>query len=318
MKISIVIPNYNGEELLRKNLSSVIDAANYYKEKTNNDIEIIIVDDFSTDNSIGEIQNSIPPFIPGKELRIIFNKNNMGFSSTVNKGVEEAKGEIVVLLNTDVQPKKDFLLKLIEHFEKDEKVFAVGCLDESIEKGKTIFRGRGIGQWKRGFLVHKKGKVDRTNTLWVSGGSGAFRKSIWEKLGGFNKLYNPFYWEDIDLSYRALKTGYKLIFESKSIVIHMHEEGIIKRKYSSFEIKNISYRNQFIFVWENMTDIYLKFSHIIWLPYHFLNALKRLDFAFFLGFIKALLLLPQVVKSKARFNKHFILKDKEIIKNFLE
>ncbi len=204
MTVSIVIPNYNGAHLLEKNLPMVIEAVHNYEEKKHFDTEIIIVDDASVDDSIQEIKNQILR-LRGQELKIIMNEKNLGFSSTVNKGVRHAKGDILVLLNTDVRPEKDFLLPLVSHFEKDDNVFAVGCMDKSIEGEKVALRGRGVGRWEKGFLMHARGEVNKNNTLWVSGGSGAFRKSIWEKLGGFNDLYNPFYWEDIDLSYRGVK-----------------------------------------------------------------------------------------------------------------
>ena len=224
MSISIIIPNYNGAELLKKNLPKVTDAISNYKES----IEIIVVDDCSTDSSM-EILKKL------NGIRIIRNERNLGFSSTVNNGVRNASGEIVVLLNTDVKPEKEFLIPLLNHFN-DEKIFAVGCKDKSIENGKTVLRGRGVGMWKKGFLIHSRGEVDKNTTLWVSGGSGAFKKSIWEKLGGFDELYSPFYWEDIDLSYRAIKSGYKILFEPKSVVIHEHQKGAIKRKYSPSHI----------------------------------------------------------------------------------
>lgn len=300
MKISIIIPNYNGEELLKKNLPKVLAASG--------NAQIIVVDDCSSDNSI-EILKEFP-------VSVICNEKNLGFSSTINRGVKEAQGDIVVLLNTDVAPQKDFLEPLIKHF-KDENIFAVGCMDKSIEGEKIILRGRGIGRWERGFLFHARGEVKKTNTLWVSGGSGAFRKTIWEKLGGFNPLYNPFYWEDIDLSYRALKSGYKIVFEPKSVVIHKHEEGVIKKKYSASQIKSIAYRNQIIFVWENATDLSLKFIHVLWLPYHFIKALGRADIAFFLGFFQAFIRLPKIIQSSFKAQKLFIKKDKEIIKNII-
>lgn len=311
MNISIVIPNYNGEELLRKNLPKLIESVCNYK-----DIEIIIVDDGSTDDSINIIQNSkFKVQNRNLKLRVIKNKTNLGFSSTVNKGAKEAKGDILVLLNTDVVPEKDFLKPLMEHFN-DESVFAVGCMDKSIENGKTVLRGRGIGKWKKGFLVHKRGEINKTNTLWVGGGSGAFRKLIWDKLGGLNQIYNPFYWEDIDLSYRALKSGYKVLFEPKSIVYHEHEKGAIRKKFSPFKIKTIAYRNQFIFVWENATDISLQFLHVFWLPYHFLKALIRLDAPFFIGFFKAFILLPKIIISSFKAQRMFIKSDYEIVKEF--
>jgi len=190
-------------------------------------------------------------------------------------------------------------------------------MDKSIEEGKVTLRGRGIGKWTKGFLVHAKGEVDKTNTLWVSGGSSAFRKSIWEKLGGLNELYNPFYWEDIDISYRALKSGYKILFEPKSIVVHEHEKGAIKNKYSKNTVTAIVYRNQFIFVWENATDYSLQFIHFAFLPYHFVKALFRTDWAFFLGFFKALVLLPKILKSSFTYQRSFVKKDREVTQEFL-
>lgn len=298
--ISIIIPNYNGEELLKKNLPKVF-------ETLHGSTEVIVVDDGSKDGSVN--------FLKTQKVRLLRNSKNLGFSSAVNKGVKAAKGEIVVLLNSDVYPENDFLDPLIKHFN-DPQVFAVGCLDKSIEDGKVVLRGRGIGKWDRGFLVHSRGDINETNTLWASGGSSAFRKSIWEKLGGLNTLYNPFYWEDIDLSYRALKSGYKVIFEPKSIVYHEHEKGAIKQKYSPFQIKTIAYKNQFIFVWENATDLNLQILHFLFLPYHFIKALTRCDLPFFIGFFKAFVLLPKIIQSSLRNQKLFVKKDSEIISNF--
>lgn len=303
MNLSVVIPNYNGQDLLKKNLPKVIEAAG--------DAEIIVVDDSSLDNSLSILDKF------GSKLKVIRNEKNSGFSSTVNRGVKAAKGDIIILLNTDVIPEKGFLEPLLKHFQ-DEKIFAVGCMDKSIEDGKTILRGRGVGSWKKGFFVHSRGEVNRTNTLWVNGGSGAFRKSIWNKLGGFNSLYNPFYWEDIDLSYRALKSGYKILFEPRSIVIHEHEKGIIKKKFSSGQVKNIAYRNQFIFIWKNATDLDLQFLHLFWLFYYFIKAFLRRDLAFFKGFFSAFILLPKIIKCSFEDQKLFVLKDAQIVAPFRE
>jgi len=315
MKISIVIPNYNGEEILRKNLPKVFESLLSYKEGK---VEVVVTDDASIDGSLAlleSLKSKINSSYSNMGFKIIRNEKNLGFSSNVNKAVKNASGEILVLLNTDVVPKQDFLIPLLSHFS-DTNVFAVGCMDESMEKHEVILRGRGVGVWKRGFLVHSRGEVDKTNTLWVGGGSGAFRKSIWDRLGGFSELYNPFYWEDIDLSYRALKSGYKIVFEPKSVVIHEHEKGSIKSTYSDFEVKTIAYRNQFIFVWKNTTDLDLQLLHLLWLPYHLIKALIKKDWSFLIGLIKAFILLPKIVKSSFNLQKLFIKKDKEILEGF--
>jgi GT2 family glycosyltransferase len=298
--ISVIIPNYNGQELLKRNLPKVFEAVG--------DAEIIIVDDASTDSSL-RILNDFK-----SKIKVIKNEKNLGFSSSINKGAKEAKGEIIVLLNTDVAPEKIFLESLMPHFN-DGNVFAVGCMDKSVENGKVVLRGRGIGKWKRGFLVHSRGEINRTNTLWVNGGSGAFRKSIWVKLGGLDELYSPFYWEDIDLSYRALKSGYKIVFEPKSIVVHEHEKGAIKSTYSKIKIKTIAYRNQFIFVWKNATDLNLQLLHLFWLPFNFVKALIGGDINFFAGFFLAFLKLPQIIMSSFKAQKYFTVSDQGTIRS---
>lgn len=273
MKISIVIPNRGGAGLLQQNLPYVLKAAK--------GAEVIVVDDASRDNSLEILKNEFP------SVRVLRKTRHDGFGSTVNAGVKEARGDIVVLLNTDVRPEKNFLAPLIKHFD-DTAVFGVGCLERSYENGKVMFRGRGEARWEKGFFVHSRGEVNKTTTAWVSGGSSAFRKSIWEKLGGMDTLYDPFYWEDIDLSFRARKAGYKILFEPTSVIIHEHEQGIIKQDYSSFQIKTIAYRNQFLFIWKHMPDIKIWLSHFFWTPVRLLQALFRGDFALFVGFGKAI------------------------------
>lgn len=301
MKLSIVIPNYNGAALLKANLSSVHQALDTFQRDTGESGEIIVSDDASSDESKDIISKMTFP------VRFIEHLQNTGFSGNVNRGVKEAKGELIVLLNTDVQPKKDFLLPLTAHFAA-EKVFAVGCMDESIEQGKTKLRGRGIGKWEKGFLHHRAGNLGGRYTLWASGGSSAFRKNLWERFGGMDELFNPFYWEDIDLSYRAWKAGYEVLFEKKSVVRHEHEAGTIRTNFTSRHVKNTAYRNQFLFVWKNASG-WLLIKHICWLPYHLIHAILRGDTSFLLGLIAAIQRLPRLKRSM----KH-VRSDSEIIK----
>ena len=317
MNISIIIPNYNGEKILTKNLPHVLTAAKAYKK---GHVEIIIPNDPSTDKSKEVISQFISSLQgSGVIAKTIDNtrKEESGFSKNVNRGVGLATGDILVLLNNDVRPHENFLAPLLSHFT-DDKVFAVGCMDESIEEGKTVLRGRGIGFWHKGFVFHKAGKLDKTNTLWVSGGSSAIRKRLWEKLGGLDVLFNPFYWEDIDLSYRALKSGYKVFFEPKSVVVHEHEEGVIKTKFKPKFVQKIVYRNQFFFVWKNITDKKFFISHLLWLPYHLATALKRKDWVFFQGLFLAMLQINRVQDSRYRAKKTFVRTDREVLKEFKE
>ncbi len=319
MRVSFIIPNFNGEDILRKNLPRVIASAQKYARDPSHAIEIILVDDCSTDSSIAIIEGI---FAENKQrlftYKLIKNPVNKGFASTVNNGAKHASGEILILLNTDVYPdeNEDFFSSALAYF-KDPNYFAVGFLDKSVEEdGRIVLRGRGVGHWRRGLLVHKKGNINRQSTLWVSGGSSAYSRGLWEKLGGMNEIYNPFYWEDIDLSYRALKSGYKIVFEQKCVVVHEHERGAIKQSRSRFAIQTIAHRNQLMFVWLNLTDIRLLFSHVLWLPYHLINTLAKGDSAFLLGFVKALSKLPQITQKRTEYKKLFVRTDQEIVEEF--
>lgn len=334
--VSIVIPNYNGANLLAKNLPKVLEAAYYYDKNT----EIIVVDDGSTDNSLDILKSIIGEFRHSGEeqnddsrihssssgqvrfwtsqnderIKIVLKEKNEGFSSTCNLGVANAKGKVVVLLNSDVWPEKNFLEFIVPHFENAD-IFGVGSLDKSWEDGKEIDRGRGIGEFKQGFLVHARGETNQTNTLWVSGGSSAYNKKIWQELGGFDENFNPFYWEDIDLSYRAQKQGYEIIFEPKAVVHHNHEEGAIKNKYTNTQIKTIAYRNQLLFMWKNITDKDLIKEHLINLPTLIVKSLVRKDFPFIIGLTMAILKLPRLFfnRTTVHCSKTRSISDKEIL-----
>lgn len=298
MGFSVVIPNYNGKHLLEKNLPQVLRAVG--------DAQIIVVDDGSKDGSVELIKKKFPRII------VLEKVTRSGFATSVNLGVKAATGEVVLLLNSDVVPDKDFVKPLLSHF-KDEKVFGVGCLDESIEGGQKVKRGRGIGTFIRGMLVHSRGEVDKSTTLWVNGGSGAYRKSIWEKLGGLDEMYDPFYWEDIDLGYRALKSGYQLVFEPRSVVEHRHEEGSIKSQFSKKHVEQIAYRNQFMFIWKNVTDTDLWIRHLAWVPYTVVTQFFKGNLPFIFGLCIALTKLGSVLQKRAKNVELFKLTDKKVI-----
>jgi O-antigen biosynthesis protein len=253
--ISIVIPNYNGEDNLKRNLPKIEEAIRNYQ----GDSEILIVDDASTDESLVFIKL----FCQNKNnsSRFILNSKNLGFGETCNVGVKNAQGEIVVLLNSDVYPEKNFLKFLVPHFA-DDKIFGVGCFEKTMNEKNEVISERGAGKifFKDGIFQHSAGDLNSNITDWVCGGSGAFRKDLYLKLGGFDKRFYPFYWEDVDLSYCATQEGYKLIFENRSIVFHQHIKGSIATKYSKNEIEKISFSNQIKFTKKHLNSFNRFFS----------------------------------------------------------
>ncbi len=297
MSVSIVLPNWNGKHLLEKNLPSIVKAAPM--------AEIIVADDASQDGSVEFLHKKYP------NILVVENKKQQGFSGNVNSGVVESHGDIVILLNTDVRPEDGFLAPLLARFS-DPDVAAVGCLEKSHEPAGIVLRGRGVAKWEKGYFVHSRGEVDATSTAWVSGGSSAFRRNVWNTLGGMDTLYNPFYWEDIDLSYRILKAGYKIGFEPTSVVGHFHDEGKIKTSYTKDDVKKIAYRNQFIFLWKNMSDVNILIAHAFWTPVRLLKAIFAEDMLMVQGFILAIFQLPSVIIGRVRASRHWRKRDSEI------
>lgn len=307
MTVSIIIPNYNGAALLKKNLPAVQKAVETYKNRSGNTVEIIVTDDGSRDESKSVVATVAPGAL------FLDHSKNTGFAANVNRGVKKATGEVIVLLNTDVTPEENFLIPLVRHFTADS-VFAVGCKERNHERKE---KGRGVGKWEKGFLVHSAGDVTKDDTLWASGGSSAFRKSDWEKLGGLYEVYDPFYWEDIDLSYRALKAGKQVVFEPDSVVTHAHDEGSIRKQFSKKTVTATAYRNQFLFVWINITESNLVLSHLLWLPVHIIQAGLRGDGAFFSGLLQAIARLPRALMLRGKNRGVFTVNDLEILKRFV-
>ncbi len=241
-KVSIIIPNWNGAEKLRKNLPGVLAAARY-KSPLAKVVEVIVVDDASTDNSLEVLKNEFP------EVKVIAKEFNSGFSSTVNLGVENAQGDLVVQLNSDARPWENFLRFAVPHFE-NPKVFSVGC---------NVGGVWNLATWHDGYLWHQQAtrEVDKSKahlTLWASGGSGIFRRELWQEFGGLDELFNPFYEEDMDLGYRATKRGYINLWEPKSLVDHYKEKGVIATHFTEKTVAKTAQRNQLLFIWKNISS----------------------------------------------------------------
>lgn len=247
MKISIVIPNLNGEKLLEKNLPSLFKAV---ENKQNNIIEVIVVDDGSWDGSVKFLQKNYKDTI-----KLIKHTKNRGFSKAVNTGVRATKGDLILLLNTDVIPNVDFLESVIPHF-KNSKVFGVSLHEQGYGWAKAKF--------VNGFIQLAMGQSDSSThqSMYVSGGSGVFRKKMWQTLGGMDeKLFSPFYWEDIDICYRAWKRGWVCLWEPKARVVHNHESTMSKlsKKY----VARIREQNQLLMIWKNIHSVNLFKKHIL-------------------------------------------------------
>lgn len=307
MKVSVVIPTYNGKKLLEKNLPAVLKAMR-------TDDELLIVDDASTDDSAewlkkyfgctndecvpnqetGILPDDMLCYLGKKDeiiVKIIINSKNERFGVSCNRGVREASNEIIILLNNDVSPAPDFIQFLLPHFDVTT-LFAVGCKEiASAESNKEY--GRNEGHFQRGFYVHRRSDdQNQQETAWVVGGSGAFRRTMWITLGGFDIDFKPAYGEDIDLSFRAKQKGWHIRFEPKSIVYHNHESTNAS-VFGQREIEIVSFKNAILFMWKT-APFGQKIVHFVWLPYHLIFTSFRSHGNFLRGFWRALATLMSV------------------------
>lgn len=280
--VSIVIPNYNGRKLLQKHLPQII--------KHSPGCEIIVVDDASADDSVEYLQKNFP------QITVVRLKHNSRYAAACNAGVAKAVGDIIMLLNNDVSPQPHYLKPLLSHFA-DPNIFAVGCAEKENLQSSYI-SGRGCGDFTRGMMVHWRCQDQKSGpSLWVSGGSGAFRKLIWNELGGMDPLFAPAYEEDRDLCYRAWKRGYLVLFEEKSQVIHQHETTN-QMVLGKSDMAISSYKNQFLIVWKNISSTRLVIGHLLWLPYHLVVGGLRTQGQMARGFLAALSQLPAIIPKR--------------------
>ena len=290
--ITIVIPVYKNYEMFFKFLE--------INKKYFIGCEIIIMNDYPEKN----ITNSVKKIY--SEAIVINNKQNLGFAGNVNRGVLKATRDFVFLMNSDVVLKDYSFLIALKHFKTNNDLFAVGF--SQIEKGNKIV-GSNRAYFQNGLINHSHQLITNHESLitnfWAEGGSSLFNKKLFISLGMLDELFNPFYWEDIDLSYRAWKSGYKIIYDQNVKVEH-HHESTIGKYFDKSKILRTAFRNQLFFHWKNLTDRDLILKHLLNIP--------RL--MFIPGFFDALTKLPQILTKRKKTVRLFVKTDKEILDKF--
>ena len=241
---SVVIPNWNGRELLAKYLPYLETAL-----AGNEANELIVVDNGSTDGSAEFVRQSHP------RVKLLALDRNLGFGGGSNAGFRAASNRIVVLLNSDMRVEPDFLRPLLEGFT-DDQVFAVSCQiffsDPNRVREET---GLTQGWWENGAL-RVRHRLDREITdlypcFYGGGGSCAFDREKFLELGGFDPLLAPFYLEDTDLGYMAWKRGWKVLYQPRSAVYHEHR-GTIGKRFTEARIQAVLKKNFILFCWKNI------------------------------------------------------------------
>ena len=305
--VSVVIPSYNGRSLLEKYLPMMLSAC----RKCPVTVEIIVVDDASKDDSVGFLANRFP------EVQVLANEMNMGFAATMNRGIEAATGDILLALNTDMAVGDDLFGKSLDWFA-DPAVFSVtpnlvyphNGRSQSITRLKTGFCWFRALELQLADLPSLEGEIP---IFFGSGGASFYDRLKLVSLGGFDTLYHPFYIEDIDLSYRAWKAGWKCLAEP-SVTVYHESNATIKSHYWKRYIKTVSDRNRILFMWLNVTDWDLIVRYFFFLPLSLLYDVVAFRKYKFVGFFWALKYLPQVPESRRKRKECFRIQDREVFR----
>ncbi|HUH07489.1 MAG TPA: glycosyltransferase [Egibacteraceae bacterium] len=218
--VSIIVVNLNGEEFLGECLLSLA-RLNYPSDS----IEIIVVDNGSTDSSVKIIRETAP------NATVIRNRDNKGFAPAVNQAVERASGEFLALLNNDAAADPQWIAAAADVLAEQPDV---ACVASKILRtdGTTIdFAGGEMAFYGHGFAAENeepdRGEDTVRPTLFASGGAMIVRRRVWEETGGFDPAYFAFF-EDVDFGWRLWILGYQVWFVPASRVLHRHH-GTIKR-----------------------------------------------------------------------------------------
>jgi GT2 family glycosyltransferase len=363
--VSIVIPTWNGLDLLKRFLPSVRASAEQYAQTSEAGTEIIVVDDGSEDqtavwleqqgfrgqtadqsiDATSETADSLSPV----RLRFLRSPVNQGFGSACNLGFIAAGNSLVLLLNNDVQLEPDAIAPLVENFA-DDRLFAVHCRVFELESGRECGVGK-IGSFGRGFIrVHRSwkpcdgarqadgnpglkgaaegfGDSSQAQTtgsprrqgyysIFAGGGSAMFKRKFFLELGEFEPLLAPFYWEDVELSYRAWKRGYRVAYEPRSIARHQISSTI--GKLDKGRVRAIQQRNRLIYHWIHLHDRGLLASHLVWVAFLAVTAPIRFRPGFIKALANALRKLPQVRARRQMEKNRAKLRDREVFEVFRE
>lgn len=316
--LSIVIPTWNGLHLLKRYLPSVQLAAANYRDLTGASYEILIIDDGSDDSTSSYFFDH-----PQPEVSLVSQPENKGFAITCNIGFKKARYDLVGLLNNDVEVHPDYFLHHARHFS-DPSIFAV--TSKVYDPDSTIFNTGGrFSSFRRGFwsvyfnydlLAGSEGlkwaEQGELLSFYAIGGFSTYSREKLLETGGFLDILSPFHWEDVDLSYRGWKRGWKIIYEPRSIAWHQ-ASSTINATYKQKTVNSYSFKNRLLFHWINIHSPVMLSSHLLSLASICILRAIALDLSFYKGLIGALRRLPEALRLRGLERKHSKKSDREII-----
>lgn len=231
--ISIIFPTFNAWKQTQACLESI-----QKLDYPQNLLEIIIVDNGSTDGSLQNITNFQ---FPVSNFRLIKNNKNLGFAKAVNQGVRQADGEFILITNNDIVFNCKCLIELTHTLIKHSQLGAVGPQIKSFDGKKILMFGFRLNP----YLAYHQHDLSNTsqerNCDFLSGSCLLTKRNLFLKMAGFDENFF-FYFEDLDFSLRLKKAGYLMRYQPKAIVYHHSSQTIMKEKTT--DILALNYRGR--------------------------------------------------------------------------
>lgn len=275
MKVAVVILNWNGSEMLRRFLPSVVQ----YSSLEN--VEICVADNASSDDSCSIVAHDFPM------VRLIRLDRNYGFAEGYNRALSQIESEYVVLLNSDVEVTEGWLETMVDYMdahtdvvacqpkvlswsERDRFEYAGACGGYIDRYGYPFCRGRIFN-----VIEKDKGQYDSIRSVfWTTGAALFMRLAAYRAVGGLDSRFFA-HMEEIDMCWRLRSRGMQLVCIPQSVVYHVGGGTLNKESpYKTF----LNFRNNLLMLYKN-------------LPQHELNVVLRVRK--YLDFLAAMLFLLQ-------------------------
>lgn len=204
--VSVVVPAFNAQTTIRQTIQAILN-------QTYNNVQIIIVDDGSTDNTASIVKSF-------QKVNYLY-QDNAGPAAARNRGAGAASSEIIFFTDADCAPHPDWIEKILSGF--NEPAIGVVCGSYGIANPQSLL-ARCIH--KEILFRHEKLMPDYPKVF--GSYNFAVRKKLFDEVGGFNTAYRNASGEDNDLSYQFIKAGYKIFFNKTALVDHVHTTHLIK------------------------------------------------------------------------------------------